>query len=265
MTTPEFVLGRVEYIKKTFGIECHADHLKNPDWKIPVQPYKEKGIAGYIDHTLLKPEATVDQIDKVCKEAIEYRFASVCVNGYWARHCLDILGPQKVPLTCVIGFPLGAMTTAAKVAETKELVGLGVDEIDMVLNIGAFMGGDYKTAFYDIKRVADTCHDGARKATLKVILETSLLDTEERVVDACLLSAAAGADFVKTSTGFHATGGAKVHHLKIMRTVVGEKLGVKASGGVRTYEDAVNVMEAGASRIGASAGIAIQKGQSEAK
>lgn len=208
-------------------------------------------LAAMIDHTLLKPDATREQILKICEEAKEYRFASVCVNPYWVPLVAEQLKGSGV-LTCtVIGFPLGATTTETKVFETKEAVANGADEIDMVLNIGAFRSGDLETVEKDIQAVVEA----ANGKTVKVILETGLLSDEE-IRLASSLSQKAGAHFVKTSTGFGA-GGATVEAVRIMRETVGEKMGVKASGGVRDRKRAEEMIEAGATRIGASAGVSI--------
>ncbi len=212
----------------------------------------------YIDHTLLRPDATRAEIIKVCQEAKEYGFASVCVNEYYTALVAKELAGSEVKVCTVVGFPLGASTTAVKVAETTAAVSAGAQEIDMVINIGALKdkNDDYVTE--DIRQVKAAVGD----RILKVIIETCLL-TEEEKVRACQLAVRAGADFVKTSTGF-SKGGSTPEDVALMKRTVAGKALVKASGGVRSYEDAKAVIEAGADRIGASAGIAIIKGEKSA-
>lgn len=210
-------------------------------------------LAGMIDHTLLKADATADQIDKICQEALEYGFGAVCVNGYWVKRCKANLAGSTVRIATVVGFPLGAMATKAKVSEAKRAIKDGAEEIDMVMNIGELKSGDLAAVAQDIQSVVLEAH--AHQAIVKVIIETSLL-TETEKVTACLIAKEAGADFVKTSTGF-STGGATAEDVSLMRNVVGGEMGVKASGGIRTYDDAIRMVEAGASRIGASSGIQI--------
>ncbi|OGV54291.1 MAG: deoxyribose-phosphate aldolase [Lentisphaerae bacterium GWF2_52_8] len=213
-----------------------------------------------IDHTLLKPVATRDEIKELCDEAIQYHFASVCVNPANVPLAAELLRGSDVKVCTVIGFPLGATTTTAKVMETKDCIAQGAEEIDMVMNIGALKSRDYETVKKDIARVKEAT--GGK--ILKVILETALLTNEEKV-KACLLSKEAGADFVKTSTGF-GPGGATVEDIRLMRQTVGPHMGVKASGGVRDLENTVKLIAAGATRIGASASIKIVKGiKSEGK
>ena len=209
-----------------------------------------------IDHTLLKPEATRDEVVKLCEEARKYRFASVCVNTTWVPLCKAMLAGTDVMVCAVVGFPLGAMTPTAKAYEAREAVRQGAREIDMVINIGALKSRDYETVFEDICRVVKA----SAPAGVKVILETSALTHEEKII-AISLSKLAGAAFVKTSTGF-GKGGATVEDVQLMRQLVGSELGVKASGGVRTVEDAVKMAQAGANRIGASASVAIVTGSS---
>ncbi|NUL43958.1 deoxyribose-phosphate aldolase [Cellulosimicrobium funkei] len=212
-------------------------------------------LAQYIDHTLLKPQASREDILAVCAEASEAQVKSVCVNPVWVRTVTEALAGSGV-LTCtVIGFPLGATTTAAKVAETTDAVTHGADEVDMVIDIAAALAGDRAALVSDIGAVAQAAHDGG--AILKVIIETCLLDDTAKEL-ACSAAAEAGADFVKTSTGF-STGGATAEDVALMRRVVGPDLGVKASGGVRSREDALAMIEAGATRIGASSALAILK------
>ena len=208
-------------------------------------------IASYIDHTVLAADATRERIEKLCAEAKQWHFASVCVNTCWTAFCADQLKGSGVNVCSVVGFPLGAMSTRAKAFEAKAAVDDGADEIDMVINIGWLKDGRDDLVENDIREVKCACGD----KHLKVIIETCLL-TEEEKVRACELSVKAGADFVKTSTGF-STGGAKAEDVALMRKTVGPEIGVKASGGIRTYEDALKMIEAGANRLGCSAGIAI--------
>ena len=210
-------------------------------------------IAQVIDHTLLKPEATREQIDRLCREALEYHFASVCVNPTHVGRCAELLRGSDVKVCTVIGFPLGATTTAVKAYETRQAIDDGATEIDMVINVGALKSGDLDAVQADIAAVVDEAH--AADALVKVIIETALLSDDEKVT-ACRLAKAAGAEFVKTSTGF-GPGGAKVEDVALMRRVVGPEMGVKASGGVRNYADVQAMIAAGATRIGASAGVAI--------
>jgi deoxyribose-phosphate aldolase len=208
-------------------------------------------LAKLIDHTLLKPEATRDEVVKLCAEAKQHRFASVCVNTTWVGLCKSLLAGTDVMVCAVVGFPLGAMAPNAKAYEARDAVRAGAKEIDMVINIGALKSRDYETVFEDICRVVKS----AAPAGVKVILEMSALGQDEKIIG-CALSKLAGAAFVKTSTGF-GKGGATVEDLELMRRIVGSELGVKASGGVRTAEDALKIAQAGANRIGASASVAI--------
>jgi deoxyribose-phosphate aldolase len=214
-----------------------------------------QNIAGIIDHTLLKADATKDQIKALCEEAKEHKFASVCVNPTWVKYASELLQGTDVKVCTVIGFPLGANTLETKVFETKNAIENGAQEVDMVINIGALKAKDNDYVEKEIRAVVEAAKG---KALIKVILENALL-TEEEKVRACELSVKAGADYVKTSTGF-STGGATPEDVALMRKTVGPDIGVKASGGVRTAEDAQKVIEAGASRIGASASISIIKG-----
>lgn len=219
-------------------------------------PTRVGDLASHIDHTLLKPDATADQVDALCAEAIEHGFASVCVNPTWVARCADILGGSDV-LTCtVVGFPLGATFGDVKAIEARRAIDLGACEIDMVMNVGALKSGFHQEVADDIAAVASACRAGG--ARLKVILETCLLEPDE-VSEASRISKAAGADFVKTSTGFGG-GGATVEDVARMRAAVGPVLGVKASGGVRDRETADAMIAAGATRIGASASVAIVAG-----
>ncbi|ARC85016.1 deoxyribose-phosphate aldolase [Clostridium argentinense CDC 2741] len=215
-------------------------------------------IASMIDHTILKADTTIEQVKKICDEAKEYKFKSVCVNSCYTKFVSDELRGSGVLVCTVVGFPLGTMDSKAKAFETARAIELGANEIDMVINIGALRDKNYDLVLKDIKEVVETAKD---KAIVKVIIEACLL-TEEEKIKACELSVEAGADFVKTSTGF-STGGATVEDIKLMRKVVGPQIGVKASGGVRTTEDALKFIEAGANRIGASASIAIVNNDSK--
>ena len=207
-----------------------------------------------IDHTVLKQNATLADIEKICKEAIEFDFMSVCINPAYVSMCAELLKDSDVKVCTVIGFPLGANSTLVKVFETKDAVKNGADEIDMVINVTMLKDKQYNYVFNEIKAIKEACEG----KLLKVILETCLL-TDEEIVKACELSKEAGADFVKTSTGF-STGGATAADIKLMRETVGPDMGVKASGGVRSREDALAMIENGATRIGASASIAICEG-----
>jgi len=211
--------------------------------------------ANMIDHTLLKAEATKEQIEKLCAEAKEFGFASVCVNPTWVKYCSELLQNSDVLVCTVIGFPLGANTPAVKAFEAKDAIANGAQEVDMVINIGALKDQNFEQVQADIEAVVEAAKGSA---IVKVIIETCLL-TEEEKVKACELSVAAGADYVKTSTGF-STGGATAEDIALMRKTVGPELGVKASGGVRSLEDMQKMVEAGATRIGASSGVAIMKG-----
>lgn len=210
-------------------------------------------IAALIDHTLLRPDATEADIRKLCSEARDYAFASACVNSYWVRLAAAELAGSAAKVCSVVGFPFGASTTAAKVAETEEALREGAQEIDMVLNIGELRGANFAVVQTDIQAVVDAAH--RRGAIVKVILETALLDDDQKKA-ACALAKMAAADFVKTSTGF-STAGATVHDVALMRQAVGPEMGVKASGGIRTLEDLKKMVAAGATRIGASAGVKI--------
>jgi len=214
-----------------------------------------KQIARMIDHTLLKPDAVTSEIEALCKEAREYGFASVCINPCWVKLCTELLKDSEVKVCTVIGFPLGAASPETKAFETRQAIADGADEVDMVINIGALKDRDTGTVEHDIRAVTDAA---VGKALVKVIIETSLLTDEEKRL-ACELAVKAGADFVKTSTGFSG-GGATVRDIKLMREIVGPDIGVKASGGVRDKESALAMIEAGATRIGASAGVSIVKG-----
>lgn len=209
-------------------------------------------LAGLIDHTLLKPEATEQEIIKLCQEAKEYQFASVCVQPVWVKTCAEQLRDTPVKVCTVIGFPLGANKPEVKAFETKQAIADGAKEVDMVINIGALRSGDDQLVLEDLAAVVETARG---QALVKVIIETSLLTHEEKV-KACQLSRQAGADFVKTSTGF-STGGATIEDVALMRNIVGSTMGVKASGGIRNREFCLQLLEAGATRIGTSSGVTI--------
>jgi deoxyribose-phosphate aldolase len=212
-------------------------------------------LAHMIDHTLLKPDASQDQIAQLCHEARKYSFASVCVNPANVKLCAQLLKGSGVPVCTVVGFPLGATPTEVKVFEAQQAVREGASEVDMVINVGALKSKDYEVVERDIASIARASHAG--NAILKVIIEAALLTDEEKVV-ACQLAKVAGADFVKTSTGF-GPGGATLEDVALMRRVVGPTMGVKAAGGIRTYDDAQKMIAAGASRIGASASVRIMQ------
>ncbi len=211
-------------------------------------------IARYIDHTILKPEATAEDVKRLCAEAKEYNFASVCVNACYTKLVSTELAGSSVKTCVVVGFPLGAMTKEAKAFETTQAIENGANEIDMVINVGALKAKNYELLKEDIEAVVNAA---AGKAIVKVIIETCLLTDEEKV-KACEISKEAKADFVKTSTGF-SSGGATKEDIALMRKIVGPDLGVKASGGIRDFNTAMDMINAGASRIGASASIAIVK------
>lgn len=208
-----------------------------------------------IDHTVLKANTSKETVKKIFDEAIEYGFASVCINPCHVSYAADYLKDSDVKVCTVIGFPLGATTTATKAFETKEAIANGADEIDMVMNIGALKDRNIDYVFNDIKAVVDA----AQGKIVKVILETCLL-TQDEIKEACQICQKAGADFVKTSTGF-STRGATIEDVEIMKATVGDTMKVKAAGGVRTYEDMVKIVEAGADRIGTSAGCSLVKGK----
>lgn len=212
-----------------------------------------RDVALLIDHTLLRPDATAADLRKLCEEARHYHFASVCVNPYWVPLVAAELSGSPVKVCTVVGFPLGASSTGIKVAEAEAAIRAGAREIDMVLNIGELRGGNQDAVRRDMEAVVNAVHAGG--AIVKVILETSLLDDEQKTIG-CTLAKRAGADFVKTSTGFSAHG-ATVHDVALMRRLVGPEMGVKASGGVRTLEDLQHMVTAGATRIGTSSGINI--------
>jgi deoxyribose-phosphate aldolase len=213
-------------------------------------------LARFIDHTLLKPEATEEQVNKLCEEAAKHHFYSVCVNSSWAEHCARKLGGTGVKVCAVVGFPLGAMDSRAKAFEARTAIANGAHEIDMVMNVGAMKAKNLKLVREDMLSVRRACRTGI---LLKVILETCMLSDEEKVL-ACQIAKDVECDFVKTSTGFN-KGGATVADIALMRHTVGPKMGVKAAGGVRSYEDAIAMINAGATRLGTSSGAAIVSGQ----
>lgn len=212
-------------------------------------------INQYIDHTLLKPESRQDQIDKLIREAKTYNFASVCINPTWVSYAAKALEGTDIKVCTVIGFPLGATTSAVKAFETKDAISHGADEVDMVINIGQAKSGHFAFVEEDIRAVVEASGD----KLVKVIIETCLLTDEEKI-KACQAAVAAGADFVKTSTGF-SIAGAKLEDVRLMRQTVGPDVGVKAAGGTRSLEDAQAFIEAGATRIGTSAGVTIMEGK----
>ncbi len=208
-------------------------------------------LAPFIDHTLLKPEARDEDVEQLCKDALEYGFTAVCVNSAYVPMCAGILKGSNVKVATVVGFPLGAMSTESKAFETRDAVSRGADEIDMVINIGKLKTGDYQYVLNDIAAVVKA----AQGRVVKVIIEAASLEYEDKIV-ACIIAKAAGADYVKTSTGF-GQGGATAEDVALMRSVVGPRMGVKAAGGIRDCEKAVQMVQAGATRIGASASVAI--------
>src|SRR5262249_28041755 len=230
-------------------IAAGADRVSASDRLTKIDP----AIAALIDHTILKPEATRADVVKVCREARQYTFASVCVNPYLVPLVRGELAGSPVKVCTVVGFPLGATSTEAKVAETAAALRAGAQEIDMVINVGALRSGDHEAVKLDIQQVVKVSHEAG--AIVKVILETALLDDNQKAV-ASTLAKLAGADFVKTSTGFGPSG-ATVHDVALMRQVVGPEMGVKASGGIRTLDDVRKMAAAGATRIGASASVKI--------
>ncbi|HPH95452.1 MAG TPA: deoxyribose-phosphate aldolase [Anaerolineaceae bacterium] len=231
-----------------------AMDLKLPSVPPLAQP-QGKELARWIDHTILKPEATPAQIDQLCEEALTWNFATVCINPVFIPRAAKKLAGSQVGVCTVIGFPLGATSTAVKVAETRWCIEEGAAEVDMVIPIGVLKGGDFEPVFEDVQAVVEAAH--ALKAGVKVILEMAYLNRTEKIM-ACLMCQRAGADFVKTSTGF-ASSGATVDDVALMRAVVGEKMGVKAAGGVRTLDDARAMISAGANRLGSSAGVKIMQ------
>lgn len=219
----------------------------------------ERSLASYIDHTLLKPDANQKQLDQLCEEAIEHRFFAVCVNSSNIPYVVQKLRGASVKAVAVVGFPLGASATVAKVVEAQEAIRQGAEEIDMVVNIGALKDRNYRLVLDDISQVVQA----SKPYPVKVIFETAMLERDEKVI-ACVLSQIAGAAFVKTSTGF-GPGGATIDDVKLMRQMVGKNLGVKASGGIRTMQEAQAMLVAGASRLGTSHGVFIVTGKSKGR
>jgi deoxyribose-phosphate aldolase len=239
-------------VKKTRAVvEAGADRISCGRCVVEL----ESGFASLIDHTLLKPDASRDDIRKLCQEAVRFGFASVCINPWNVPLAAELVRGTKVKVCTVIGFPLGSTLSQVKIYEAEEAIKLGAQEVDMVINIGALKSGQDDVVQADIRGVVDAAHRGG--AICKVIFETSLLTVEEKV-RAALASKRAGADFVKTSTGF-STGGATAEDVAIMRAIVGSEIGVKASGGVRTFDDLKKMVCAGATRIGASASVKIME------
>jgi len=242
----------------TFTTEEVNEYLNNFSHSFqgftPVTPrMTPKELARMIDHTMLKPDASIDEIDQLCREALKYGFASVCVNSSYVSRCFNILKDSDVRVCSVIGFPLGASASEVKINETEYTVMNGAAEVDMVINIGQLKSKDYIYVFEDIKAVSDQAHGS--NAICKVIIETCLLTDHEKIT-ACMIARDAGADYVKTSTGF-SKGGAVVKDVALMKYVVEDKLKVKASGGIKTAEDALAMISFGASRIGTSSGVYI--------
>lgn len=224
-----------------------------PDLRLPVGHPGSRSMAAWIDHTLLKPEATPEQVEKLCAEARQYEFASVCINPIYVPLAHRALAGSKVLVCTVVGFPLGATLTGAKGEETRLAIEAGANEIDMVIPVGLLKGGQYEAVADDVRHIVEISH--ARSAVVKVILEMALLNRFEKIMG-CLICQMAGADFVKTSTGF-GPGGATLEDVELMRRVVGPDLGVKAAGGVRSLADAQAMLQAGATRLGSSSGVKI--------
>ena len=225
-----------------------------PPVLVPLTAPSGAALAGWIDHTILKPDARSEQVRKLCEEARQYQFATVCVNPAYVSLCAELLAGSGVDVCSVVGFPLGATFPEMKAAETRMAIAAGATEIDTVINIGALKSADYSLVLRDVQAVV---HAAAGKAHVKVILEMCYLDLREKIIG-CLVCKEAGADFVKTSTGFGPSG-ATVEDVILMRRLVGAEMGVKAAGGIRTLDDAVRMIAAGANRLGASAGISILK------
>ncbi len=240
---------------KTILETAEAFEQKLPPRPLSVPAPQGAELARWIDHTLLKPEATAMQVRDLCIEAIRYEFASVCVNPVYLPLVVDLLADSPVIPCTVVGFPLGAATSSLKLVEALSCLERGARELDMVIHVGALKGGDYERVFGEIRSVVEVAH--SHQALVKVIIENALLTRREKII-ACLLSKAAGADYVKTSTGFAASG-ATVEDVDLMRRVVGDQMGVKAAGGIRSYQDAQAMIAAGASRLGTSAGVRIMQ------
>lgn len=245
---------------ETFNLEQLLEQCEDYLQNLPAMPalpplQRSAAFASYIDHTVLKPEATPQQVETLCLEALTHKFAAVCVNSLYTELVARLLKGSDVAVCSVVGFPLGACMSASKVFETSACLAAGAQEIDMVIAIGLLKSERYAEVLADIQGVVQAAHAGG--ALVKVIIETALLNRREKIL-ACLLSQAAGADFVKTSTGF-VSSGATVEDIDLMRRVVGTRLGVKASGGIRSYSDSLALVNAGANRIGASAGVKIMQ------
>jgi deoxyribose-phosphate aldolase len=246
-------LSSANYAKQLMPVvSAGADRIASTLGILP----DDEAMAHMIDHTILKPDASQDEIAQLCYEARKFNFASVCVNPAYVKLCSELLEGSDVLVCTVVGFPLGATPTEVKVFETQQAIRDGATEVDMVINVGALKSRDYEAVERDIASIANACHAG--NAILKVIIEAALLTDEEKVA-ACQLAKVAKADFVKTSTGF-GPGGATPEDVAMMRNVVGPTIGVKAAGGIRSYEDAQKMIAAGASRIGASASVKIIQG-----
>lgn len=220
-------------------------------------PVTARDLARFIDHTALKPEALASDVDRLCDEAREYQFAAVCVNSYWVPRCVDRLRGTEIAVASVAGFPLGAASTSAKAAEARDAVRAGASEIDMVVNLGELLSGQTRSVTADIASVVDAVRGVREQALLKVILETRAL-THEQIIAGCRCVAEAQADFVKTSTGFHAAGGATVEHVRLLHKHAAP-IRVKASGGIRDLPTALAMIEAGASRLGMSASVGVMQ------
>jgi deoxyribose-phosphate aldolase len=227
---------------------------------MPTRPKTRGELARFIDHTLLKPEATAVQIDRLCDECLRYDFAAACVNPVWVAHCAACLVDSNTTVATVAGFPLGASSREVKAFEARTAVEHGAREVDMVVNLGALIAGDHDTVTSDILAVVEATKATDSAAIVKVILETRAL-TEEQIVLGCKCCVAAGADYVKTSTGFHANGGATVEHVALLRKHA-SSLKVKAAGGIRDLPTALAMIEAGADRLGMSAGVAVVEAMS---
>eukprot|EP00128_Syssomonas_multiformis_P004715 Colp12_sorted_trinity150504_noHs@3604 len=255
----EFLEQRAQHVAVALNLD---PQFFAPYRSAPPTATDKPNVASYVDHTVLKAEAVTNDVDVLCEEAKLYGFAAVCVNGCNVARAVANLKGSSVKVAAVVGFPLGAMTSKAKAAESRELVEEGVNELDMVINVARLLEGNLVAVYEDIKAVVDAAGD---KAIVKVIIETDKLKSSAHVVDACLCSAAAGAHFVKTSTGFathpgrFGTTGAAVFDVALMKRAVGAKLRVKASGGVSAYTKAVEVINVGADRIGTSSGIKLVK------
>ena len=240
------IITRLKKLDKTGAVSVNSSDSSSTCNITPAD------IAHYIDHTLLKPEATEAQIKKLCEEAVKYGFYSVCVNSSWVEVCAKKLRGTGVKVCAVVGFPLGAMDSRTKAYETRNAIENGADEIDMVINVGALRNGDLINVEEDLRAVIRACRS---TTTTKAIIETCLLTDEEKII-ACQLVKKIGYDFVKTSTGF-STAGATAHDVALMRRTIGPKMGIKAAGGIHSFEEALLMIKSGATRLGASAGVKI--------